>query len=212
MIYALEVFNCNISLTAEDNEYKFPAGLEDCYAALHWLQENTAELGGDAQRIAVLGDSSGANLAAAICHMVAQSQGLQPAAQILLCPFLDLRAGAPFPSLRKLGGGDYYISEASIAWTIDHYLANPEEAATVAASPILAHNFAGQPKALIVTAGYDPLKDEGADYVTKLAGAGVPVNHRCFASTIHGFLTFDGVIAAGREGNAFVTNWLKANL
>ncbi len=193
-------------------EHKFPAGLEDCHAALCWIQDNASQLGGDAARIALLGDSSGANLAASVCHSVAQTGGKQPAAQVLLYPLLDLRADTAYPSRKAFGAGDYYISEASISWAVDHYLRIRRDALTPAASPVLARNFAGLPRTLIVTAGHDPLKDDGETYFHKLRAAAVPADYRCFESTIHGFLAFNGVIAAGQDGMTFVSNWLNANL
>lgn len=193
-------------------EHKFPAALDDCYAAFRWAAANAAQLGGDPQRLAVIGDSAGGNLAASICHIARDRDGPPIRCQALLYPLLALYAEPPFVSREKFGNGDYFISRASIQWTIDLYLETAAQARDPRASPILSKDFSRLPPALILTAGHDPLRDEGAAYAAKLRDAGGSVEHRCFESTLHGFLSFAGALDAGRAGLEYVGDWLRARL
>jgi acetyl esterase len=192
-------------------EHRFPAGLEDCYAALRWTENNAVMLGGHPSRISVGGDSAGGNLAAVLAFC-ARAKGQPVASQILLYPQLSLLEDPPYVSRRQFGGGDYFISSASIAWSVGLYLQAPDQARTRQASPILEENLEGAPATLIITAGFDPLRDEGQLYAERLVKAGVPVTHRCFHSTIHGFMSFSGALDAGRDALGFVTRWMREHL
>jgi acetyl esterase/lipase len=189
-------------------EYKFPLGLNDCYAALKWTHNHAADLGGDAARLTLMGDSSGGNLAAAVCLRAVRDKGPVIARQVLLYPLLSLEDDPSFESRKTFGGGDYFISQSSIAWTVKLYLSTPEDAALPLASPVQARNFEGLPHALIVSAGFDPLRDEAQAYAQKLRQASVRVDTRCFESAIHGFLSFSGALDVGTEGLHFVAEWL----
>lgn len=194
-------------------EHPFPAGVEDCYAALCWTAENAGELGGDPARIAVTGDSAGGNLSAVMCLLARQRGGPSIAFQALVYPVVDMRAEATFPSRDAFGAGGYFLSQRDMDWLNGMYYANPdEEARDLRSSPILARDLAGLPPALVITAGLDPLRDEGRAYADRLTQAGVAVRYRCFESTIHGFLSFSGALDAGKEGLDLVADTLREQL
>lgn len=189
-------------------EHRFPAGLEDCQAALQWVSRNAARLGGDPSRISVAGDSAGGNFAAVLA-LRARAAGPAIARQILLYPLLSLLRDPPYASRCRFGGGEFFISRASIAWSIDLYLEAPDQALLPEASPILEKNLEGAPSALIVTAGFDPLRDEGRVYAERLQDAGVPAVYRCFDGTIHGFMCFSGALDTARDALRFVAAWMR---
>jgi acetyl esterase len=182
-------------------EHRFPCGLEDCYAALEWAARHGAEIGANPARIAVTGDSAGGTFSAALCQASMTRQGPAIAFQALVYPALDLSADANYRSRQTFGSGEYFISLRDIAWIREMYFTDPaREGVTPLASPIFATNLSGQPPALIVTAGLDPLVDEGRRYHERLIAAGVESEYRCFDGTIHGFLSFAGALAIGRDG------------
>ncbi len=185
-------------------EHRFPVGVEDCYAALVWAAAHAAGLGADPGRIAVTGDSAGANLAAVMAVLARERGGPAIAFQALVYPAVDLDPQADYPS-RRLYAEDYFLTARDVAWVTANYF---DDAAAQCpdprASPIRAPDLAGLPPALVVTAGFDPLRDEGRAFAERLAAAGVSVEYRCFEETIHGFFSFAGVLDAGREGLALV--------
>jgi acetyl esterase len=189
-------------------EHPFPAGLEDCDAALRWTAINAEKLGVQAEKLVVMGDSTGGNLAASVCHLARERGGPSIEGQVLLYPMLSLDKNPSFNSRRVYGNGDYFISQASIAWTVELYLAEEKQALLPEASPIYAQEFAGLPPALVITAGFDPLQDEGEAYANKLATAGVEAQYHCYASTFHGFISFAGSLARGREALGLIVGWL----
>ncbi len=191
-------------------EHKFPAAVEDCFAALVWASGHADELGGDAGRIAVTGDSAGGNLSAAVSLMARDRGGPAIAAQILAYPVVDMHVDADYASRKAFGGGDYFLSYDDMVWLTDMYLEAPDQADDTRASPILAADLSGLPPALILTAGHDPLVDEGKAYGERLKAAGVPVEQVCFEGTIHGFLSFAGALDAGRQGLACIARHLAA--
>jgi len=196
-------------------EHKFPAAVNDSYAAAAWATAHASEIGGDADRVAVAGDSAGGNLAAAVCQLAAQRRGPRIAYQALIYPVIDLRDpidDPAYPSRHRFGGGDYFLSMRDMEWFRSLYLTDvTREASDPRATP-LAGDLSGLPPALIVGAGCDVLKDEGKVYADRLAAAGVPVEYRCFAGTIHAFMSFAGAIPMGLEALSFVAARLKANL
>jgi len=194
-------------------EHKFPAAVDDSYAAVSWVAAHADELGGDAHRIAVAGDSAGGNLATVVCQLAKERRGPAIAFQALFYPVVDLDPKAPFPSRAEFGGGDYFLSTRDIAWFNSQYLTDLVfDIRDSRASPMRARDLSGLPPALIVTAGCDPLCDEGEAYAERLKAAGVPVEYRCFEGTIHVFLSFAPVIPAGDEGLAFIAERLHAAL
>lgn len=188
-------------------EHRFPAGVEDCYAALEWAAAHGRGLGADPGRIAVTGDSAGGNISAVLCLAVKARGGPAIAFQALVYPALDLSVDANYPSRRALGGGEYFLSQRDIDWISGMYFTDQtQEGRGPLASPLLAADLDGLPPALIVSAGFDPMIDEARIYHERLAAAGVASEYRCFEGTIHGFMSFAGALEAGRDGLALVAD------
>ena len=192
-------------------EYKFPAGLRDCFAAVDWLAANARHLGINPRRIAVMGDSAGGNFAA-LAAIRARDEGMPLAAQVLLYPVLAFDGGRLFSSRTEFGGGDYFISQASIAWTIDLYLKDKEDATSPLATPLNVKNLDGLAPALVLVGGFDPLRDECKAYADRLSAAGVATNFRCYHTTIHGFMSYSGALKIGRKGLSDTAAWIKRRL
>ncbi len=173
-------------------EHKFPAAYDDSRAATLWVAENAAKLGIDRNRIAVGGDSAGGNLATTVALMAAHS-GLNPPLmfQVLIYPAVDM--GFAHPSYTQMGEG-YTLTAAGMRWFRDHYLRSEADIADWRASPLRAKDLSRLPPALVITAGHDPLCDEGVDYARKLEQAGVPVTYRHFPGQMHGFAGASGWI------------------
>lgn len=176
-------------------EHKFPAAVEDCIAATRWVAEQGAALGVDAARIAVGGDSAGGNLATVVAISLRDAGGPPLAFQALVYPATDQRMDSA--SHAKFGEG-YLLTRNNMLWFRDNYLA-PADYEDWRASPIRAADLARLPPAHIITAGYDPLVDEGRAYSDRLVAAGVPVLYECFEGMAHGFLTMGGVVAAANH-------------
>jgi acetyl esterase len=167
-------------------EHPFPAGVDDAWEALRWTADHARELGGDPARLAVGGDSAGGNIAAVVAHLARDRGGPPIAFQLLVYPVTDLRLG--HPSMEENAEG-YVLTRDSMVWFRGHYVgANEADVMNPLASPLLAEDHAGLPPALIVTAEYDPLRDEGEAYGRKLEEAGVPVTVHRFDGQIHGFV------------------------
>ena len=188
-------------------ENKFPAGVDDCIAATNWVCENSGALGGDSTKVVVTGDSAGGNMAA----VVAQQLKGKIAHQVLIYPVTDL-SGTDYPSRGKFGSGEYLLSMADMEYFGSHYSEAPEELAGPKASPILFPDLTGLAPALTITAGYDPLCDEGKAYADKLKEAGVRSEYKCFEGTIHGFTLFPAALESAREGIDFIADYLKREL
>jgi acetyl esterase len=177
-------------------EHPFPAAPLDCYAALEWAAAHGAELGADPSRIAVGGDSAGGNLSAVVSQMARDRGGPRIALQLLVYP--ATRMGSDTASYRDCGDG-YFLTATAMNWFFDQYLTKPEDWDDPLASPLLAADFSGLPPALVMTAGFDPLRDEGMEYADRLSAAGVPVEYLCYRNQIHGFVSMAGAIDEGRE-------------
>ncbi len=165
-------------------EHKFPAAVEDCWAATRWVAANGAALGVDGRRLAVGGDSAGGNLAAVVAHMARDAGGPAIALQLLIYPGTDMAADTP--SHREFAEG-YLLTRESIRWFIAHYLRSEADVDDWRASPGRAPSLRGLPPALVITAGFDPLCDEGEDYARRLRRAGVLVDSVRYGGMIHGF-------------------------
>jgi len=165
-------------------EHPFPAPVEDCYAALRWVSENTDVVHGDADRIAVGGDSAGGNLAAAVAQLARDRDGPAIAYQALLYPVADHAFDTDSYAENAEG---YFLTKADMEWFWDHYLPNDIAGRNPYASPLRARDLTGLPPATVVTCGFDPLRDEGVAYADRLADAGVEVTHRHYDEMIHGF-------------------------
>jgi len=183
-------------------EHRFPTAFDDCLAATRWVSAHAADLGVDATRLAVGGDSAGGNLAAAVslaARDAVDGPGVPIVFQLLIYPGIDMNARHPS---HLTNGEGYLLTKDTIAYFYSHYFTDPAQYDEWRASPILHENHAGLPRALIVTAGYDPLRDEGLDYARVLAEAGTRVSYVCFERQIHGFITMGKVLD---EANTAVT-------
>ena len=176
-------------------EHKFPAAVEDALAATRWVAEEAAVLGVDGARIAVGGDSAGGNLAAVVALTLRDAGGPSLVFQALVYPATDQRMDSA--SHAKFGEG-YMLTRNNMLWYRGNYLA-PADYDDWRASPLRAADVARLPPAHIITAGYDPLLDEGRAYSDRLVAAGVPVLYECFEGMTHGFLTMGGVVAAANH-------------
>jgi acetyl esterase len=177
-------------------EHKFPAASDDGLASVRWLREHGPSLDVDPERIAIGGDSAGANLTAGLCHRLRDCGEPQPALQVLLYPMTQHRAS--FASRTRFGEGAMLTTDM-IEWFRKHYLRGPDDATHPLVSPLLSPDFAKLAPAIIRTAGFDPLRDEGQAYAEALTRAGVHVDYRCHERLIHGFLTMGGAIPAMRQ-------------
>jgi len=170
-------------------EHKFPAAVEDAYAAACWAAVQAKELGGDAARLIIGGDSAGGNLAAVVCQLAKARGAPAIAHQMLIYPMCDMDLERA--SYRRLGKG-YFLETEMVQWFWDHYLEGAAEAPDARAFPLRSEDLTALPPATVVTGEYDPLKDEGEAYARRLEAAGVPVSYREYAGVIHGFMSFIG--------------------
>ncbi|HWP66824.1 MAG TPA: alpha/beta hydrolase [Candidatus Limnocylindria bacterium] len=176
-------------------EHKYPAAADDAVAAFRWAAREAGALGCDPARIAVAGDSAGGNLSAVVSQVTTREGGPRPAAQMLIYPATDLLDR--HPSYRLFGDG-FFLTAGEMEWYIGHYLPNTEAAREPKASPLRAPDVAGLPPALVLTAGFDPLRDEGEAYAKRLEEAGTRVWFRRYAGLIHGFANTTSVSRTGR--------------
>jgi len=179
-------------------EHKAPAAPEDGLAAYLWARAHADELGVDGERIGVGGDSAGGNLAAVLSHLCVEREHRVPEAQILIYPATDLTCTMPSHDTYATG---FLLERSRIDWYIRQYLNDDAERLAPYASPLFYERFDRLPPALVVTAGFDVLQDEGDAYAEKLRAAGVEVTARCEPGLIHGFFNMSGVVDAAREAN-----------
>jgi len=184
-------------------EAPFPAAPDDCLAVLEAIVGNPSELGVDVSRIAVGGDSAGGNLAA-VTAISARDQGVPLRHQLLVYPATDLTMS--HPSIVENGEG-YLLTKDGMEWFMRHYLGD-QEPKDPKASPLYADRLDGVAPATVITAEFDPLRDEGNAYADRLRDAGVPVEHRQFDGQIHGFFGMTGITAGAVEA----VDWAAANV
>jgi acetyl esterase len=173
-------------------EHRFPAAAEDAAAAFEWLEGHAADLGVDPRRLAVGGDSAGGNLAAVVCHQRRDAGADQPALQLLIYAALDLTRS--MPSHRLFAHG-YYLEKPIKDWFVSNYLPSPELESDPRASPLFAERFDGLAPAVVVSAGFDPLRDEDDAYARRLREARVPVTELYEPTLVHGFLSMPRLAA-----------------
>ena len=178
-------------------EGKFPAAVDDCLAATKWAAEHAAEIGGDADRLVVGGDSAGGNLTAIITQECRDADGPKIAYQILIYPMLDWSCTTK--SFELLGAAGLFLTQERIEWYAQHLFTEKSEAESVRASPGTCENLRGLPPALVITAGFDPLRDEGRQYAERLTEAGVSVEFREYEGMVHGFAFMAGAFPQGIE-------------
>ena len=172
-------------------EHKFPAAVIDCEAALAWVAESASEFGGDRAKIAVGGDSAGGNLAAAVALLARENGGAKVCFQLLIYPCV-----APEPETRshhQFAEG-YLLTRKTITWFYEQYLRTPKDIRDPRYAPLEADDLSSLPPALVIVAGYDPLRDEGIDYARALIEAGNQVSLSNYEGMIHGFYLMGGVI------------------
>ena len=178
-------------------EHVFPAAADDCYAATAWVAEHAATLDGDPSRLAVAGDSAGGNLAAVVAQMARDNGGPAIAFQLLVYPVTD---GSSFETASYRDNADgYMLTTESMHWFWNHYAPEQSDRKNPYASPLVAENLANLPPAMVMTAEYDPLRDEGEAYAEKMSAAGNIVACKRYDGMIHGFFGQSLTVAAARE-------------
>jgi acetyl esterase len=176
-------------------EHPFPAAIEDAYYSTQWVAENASSFGGDSSRIAVCGDSAGGNLAAVVA-LIARDRG-GPAIQFQLLVYPATDAACNTPSYQE-NAESYFLTKAAMQWFWNHYVQNDADRSHPHASPLQAKSLAGLPAALVITAEFDPLRDEGEQYAERMRAAGTPVQLTRYNGMIHGFFTMSEILDQGR--------------
>ncbi len=177
-------------------QHKFPVGLEDCISAYEWTLANAEKFGAPAGRAAIGGDSMGGNFSAIIAQESTRRGMPKPELQLLIYPATDLVT--EFPSAETYGE-TYPLSTDTMHWFMQQYLPEEFDRANVLLSPAQETRLEGLPPAVIATAGFDPLVDDGAAYAKKLEAAGVAVTFKCYDSLTHGFTAFTDIVPAARD-------------
>jgi acetyl esterase len=172
-------------------EAPFPAAVEDCFSAFEFIHENSNSLKVNPNQLATGGDSAGGNLATVVALMARDAKGPPLAFQLLIYPGTDQRMG--HPSIDRNGDG-YLLTKKTMEYFRGHYLPNKADYTDWRASPLLAKTLAGLPPAYVLTAGYDPLLDEGKAYFEKLRKDGVSAEYREYSDMVHGFITSGRVL------------------
>lgn len=176
-------------------EAPWPAAIHDAYDAVRWAASNIETLGGDASRLAVAGDSAGGNIAAVVAQLC-RDNGLSLAAQLLIYPAVDFDAEAPYQS-RVDNAEGYFLTADDMEWFRNHYAGNAPDLADPTLSP-LRGALSDLPPAVVATAEFDPLRDEGNAYAEALRAAGVKVESECYAGMVHGFFDM-GLLSEGAQ-------------
>lgn len=176
-------------------EHRYPTAAEDCYAALLWAAGHAAELGADPTRLAVGGDSAGGNLSAVVAILARDRKGPRLRFQLLIYPVTD--HGYDTPSYVENADG-YFLTRSAMVWFWNHYLGDAAGTDPLA-SPLRCPDLQGLPPALVVTAEYDPLRDEGEAYAKRLREAGVPTTLTRYHGMIHGFFTMGPLLDQGKR-------------
>lgn len=190
-------------------EHKFPAGLEDAAAAYRALRADGARWGVDAEQVFVGGDSAGGNLTAALMHMLAESGDAMPKGQVLIYPALDTAMDTP--SMRAMPEA-WILPRKRLDWYLDLYLPEDQDRRDPRVAPAYSERLAGQPPAMVLAAGHDPLWDEALGYSDALEAAGVPVTRALYPGQIHAFASATKVIPEGRKAISEIAGWLRGQL
>jgi acetyl esterase len=188
-------------------EHKFPAAVDDAVTATQWVAVNARSLGIDAARLSIGGDSAGGNLAAVVALAARDGKGPAITGQVLIYPATDFAMGHPSHSEPETS---VLLTHSVIRWFRDHYLTSAADIHDWRASPAKAATLVGLPPAYVLTAGADPLRDEGDDYARRLREAGVPVTHRNFPGQFHGFFTMGKLLQQANVAATDIGAWLKA--
>ncbi|MCB1692020.1 MAG: alpha/beta hydrolase [Pseudomonadales bacterium] len=186
-------------------EHPFPAPLDDCYTVLCWVHDNAARLGVDRARIAVGGDSAGGNLSACVSLKARLHGGPSIAHQLLVYPVTD---SALDTESYRVNAEGYMLTRTGMEWFFGHYIGDADRFDPMI-SPLRAENLEGQPPATVITAEFDPLRDEGEAYAEKLKAAGVDVTVKRFSGMIHGFFGMTDLLEGARDANALAVARLR---
>jgi acetyl esterase len=178
-------------------------------AAYRWIQHSAKDLGLDRQRFAIGGDSAGGNLAAVVTLVMRDAKDPLPIIQMLIYPATDMRAGAPS---HTSNGQGYLLTSDTVAYFRRHYISDAEQWSDWRASPLLHPDLSGLPPTLILTAGFDPLRDEGRQYADALSAAGSRAQYVCFERQIHGVITMGKVIDEANTAVAFCAQVVRRSL
>jgi acetyl esterase len=188
-------------------EHKFPAAVDDAVTATRWIADNARQFGIDASRLTVGGDSAGGNLAAVVAIAARDGNGPAIAGQVLIYPATDFAMTHPSHAEPETS---ILLTHSVIKWFRDHYLTGAADVHDWRASPVRAKTLIGLPPAYVLTAGADPLRDEGDEYAQRLKEAGVPVTYRHFAGQFHGFFTMGKLLQQANIAASEIGAWLKA--
>ena len=189
-------------------EHPFPAAVEDCYGAVEWVAEYAEDIGGDSEKLAVGGDSAGGNLTAAVTLLTRDHDGPDLCHQSLIYPAVNSPALQSFDSYEENGEG-YFLEYESMEWFYERYIQRDIDQRNEYAAPLLARDLSGLPPATVITAGFDPLRDEGIEYAARLEEADGSVEHTHFEDMIHGFVSMKGVIDRSEDGIEAVAEGLQ---
>lgn len=187
-------------------EHKFPAAVNDAYDATSWVLANAAQLGADPSRVAVAGESAGGNLAAVTCLMAKEAKTQMPVAQLLIYPVTDSSMSQRSYSENE---DTQPLHSNMMRWFWSNYLGDNAQAREKFAAPLLAADLSGLPPAIVITAEFDPLRDEGEQYAHQLEIAGVPVKFRRFSGVTHEFFGLAGAVSKAKEAVRFAADSLK---
>jgi len=188
-------------------EHKFPAAVDDAIAATAWIATQAKEFGIDASRLVVGGDSAGGNLATVVAIAARDGNGPAISGQVLIYPATDFTMAQPSHSEPETS---ILLTHSVVRWFRDHYLNGTADVHDWRASPALAGTLVGLPPAYVLTAGADPLRDEGDDYARRLEQAGVAVTHRTFPGQFHGFFTMGKLLQQANIAASEIGAWLSA--
>jgi acetyl esterase len=188
-------------------EHKFPAGPEDCYSATKWAAEHAHELNADPQRVVIAGDSAGGTMVAVTALMIRDSGGPALRGQLMIYPVTD-HFNSGHPSYTENAEG-YGLTSAGMRWFWGHYLNSESEADNPLVSPLRISDLRNLPAALIITAEYDVLRDEGERYGERLVQAGVPTSVSRYEGMNHGFFSMYGIVDKAKRALEESANWLK---
>lgn len=191
-------------------EHRFPAAVEDCYLAAKAVFSHPELLNTTADKITLIGDSAGGNLAAAVCLMAKQRGDFAPKQQILLYPatYNDHTESSPFPSIRE-NGKDYFLTSQRVQDYMDLYMSSLEDKQNPYFAPLLAEDLTGQPRTLIITAEFDPLRDEGEAYAARLTQFGNDVTLYRIEDALHGFISLRSGFSHVKKAYRYINEFLN---
>ena len=187
-------------------EAKYPAAVNDAYAATQWVIQNAAQINGDASRVAIAGESAGGNLATVACLKAKDEGGRMPVAQLLVYPVTDTSMSQPSYAENT---DTQPLHTSMMPWFWNYYLENDSQKTEKYVAPLMADDLGGLPPAIVITAEHDPLRDEGEQYAKKLADAGVSVNSQRFDGVVHEFFGLAGAVSKAKEAMTFAADNLK---